>query len=359
MRNNSIAVALLAAAAVACSGPKGWEIKGTVEGLEGGTSLAIEANNAGRWYTLDSVKVDKAGKFDYRSGEPAPSADILRVTLPGKGSVYFPVEGTDAVTLEATAATFGTGHRLSGTDLAATIGAVDSIVAATPSIQDLQRKLTGFILSDTTGIVAFYTVGKSVDGRPVFDPAENFGNRIYGAAAQVYAHYNPLDPHGDALKAAYFAGRQALGKAPMPEETVIEAEETGVIEIARHNYKGELRSLAETASKGNVVLLSFTAYNIPASPAYNAILNDIYSLYHDKGLEIYQIAFDPDEVEWKEAARNLPWITVWNSETDGQSVLAAYNVGALPMTFIIERSGELGERVIDPAQLTKAVGKRF
>ncbi len=359
MKKNSIVAGLLAIAAVACSGPKGWELKGTVDGLADGTSLAIEACNAGHWYVLDSVKVNKAGAFDYRAAEPAPSADILRITLPGTGSVYFPVEGKDVLTLEASAANFGTGHRLSGTDMASVISTVDSIASSTPSLPELQRKLAGFVVTDTTGIVAYYTVGKSIQGSPVFDPNDKFGNRIYGAAAQVYAHYKPLDPHAAALKAAYFAGRRALGKAPEPETTTIEVPEAGVIEIARHDYTGELRSLTEAASKGNVVLLSFTAYNIPASPAYNAILNDLYTLYHDKGLEIYQIAFDPDEVEWKEAARNLPWITVWNSEADGQSVLAAYNVGALPMTYIIERNGDLGERIIDPTQLPKAVGKRF
>ncbi len=359
MKNSYIAASAALMLAAACSGPKGWELKGTVEGLPEGSAMAIEACNAGRWYVLDSVKTDAKGRFDYRAAEPAPSADILRITLPGTGSVYFPVEGSDALTLTAEAATFGTGHTLTGSDMAATVSAIDSIAASTASLPDLQRKLAGFITSDTTGIVAYYTVGKSVGNRLIFDPNENFGNRIYGAAAQVYAHYKPLDAHGEAIKAAYFAGRRNLGKVPAPEETTIEVPEAGIIEIARHDYTGKLQSLKETASKGNVVLLSFTDYSMQSSPAYNAILNDIYSLYHDRGLEIYQVALDPDEVEWKEAARNLPWITVWNSPTDGAATLATYNVGALPMTYIIERNGDLGERIVDPTTLAKAVAKRF
>lgn len=347
------------ALAVSCSGPKGWSVSGTVAGAEEGSSLALEACNAGRWYVLDSVRVGADGRFDYRAAELMPSVDILRLTLPGKGSVYFPVDGDDRLTLEAEAATFGTGHRLGGSDLASTVSTIDSIVAATPSLPDLQRKLAGFITSDTTGIVAYYAVGKSLDGKPVFNPADNFGNRIYGAAAQVYAHYHPLDAKGAALKQVYFEGRKALGRVPDTPEQVYEVPEASLIEIERYDDRGVKRSLAEEAAKGNVILLSFTDYGTQSSPAYNNVLNDLYALYHSKGLEIYQIAFDANEVEWKEAARNLPWITVWNAPEDGVGPLASYNVGVFPSTYIIDRKGEIRKRVTDPTDLPKEIAKYF
>lgn len=354
-------VTLMAAASLllgACTG-SGWGVQGTVEGAPAGTKLAVEAYNAGRWYVLDSVGVDAKGRFDYRAAEPMPSAEILRLTYPGKGSVYFPVDGKEVITVAADAATFGTRHTLSGSDMALTVAAIDSIVASTPSVPELQRKLAGFVTSDTTGLVAYYTVGKAVGNTPVYDPNESLGNRIYGAAAQVYAHYHPLDPRGKSLKQAYFEGRRALGKAPQVSEQVIEVPETGIIEIERYDSKGAKHSLRELASQGKVVLLSFTDYSAEGSPAYNAMLNELYTLYKGKGLEIYQIAFDNNEVSWKEAARNLPWVAVWNSPSDGVSALASYNVGAVPMTFIINREGELSARVADPTQLPKELSRYF
>lgn len=358
---NKTSITFIAAAALmlgSCA-KSGWSVQGTVEGAEEGARLAVEAYNAGRWYVLDSVGIDSKGRFDYRAGEPMPSAEILRVTYPGKGSVYFPVEGSDAITLTADAATFGKGHTLAGSEMAQTIASIDSIVASTSSVSELQRKLAGFVTSDTTGLVAYYAVGKSVGNVPVYDPNESLGNRIYGAAAQVYAHYRPLDPRGESLKQAYFEGRRALGKAPKVEEQVIEVPETGLIEIERYDSKGVKHSLRELASQGKVVLLSFTDYGTEASPAYNAMLNDLYTLYKDKGFEIYQIAFDANEVSWKEAARNLPWVAVWNSPSDGVGALASYNVGAVPMTYIINRAGELSARVVDPAQLPKELARYF
>lgn len=353
-----LAVSVTAAMAMSCSGPQGWSVNGTVAGAPEGSRLAIEACNAGYWYVLDSVTVGRDGKFDYRSQEPAASADIMRITMPGKGSVYFPVDANDMVTVDAVAATFGTGHKLSGSDMAETVAAIDSIIASTSDIAILQQKLAGFVVTDTTGIVAYYTVGKTAGNTLIFDPNTSFGNRIYGAAAQVYEHYKPGDNHGEALKTAYFAGRRAMGKVPAPTGT-IELESTGFIDIARFDSKGVEHKLSDYAKSGKVVLLSFTSYDQDFSPAYNAVLNNLYELYHSKGLEIYQVAFDSSEVEWKEAAKNLPWVTVWNSPSDGDVILRNYNVGAVPMTFVINSNGELEERVVDPTQLPAKMAKKF
>lgn len=352
--------ALLACATlfVACGGHNGWSLKGKVEGAEPGTKVAVEACNAGNWYVLDSVAVAKNGSFEYHSAEPAQWAEIMRVTLPGKGSVYFPVEGTDYLTLETTADEFTLGARLAGTAMAGAVSAIDSIVASTNNLDALRQSLGGIIVSDTTGIVAYYAVGKSVGNQLIFNPQESFGNRIYGAAAQVYDHYKPEDPHGKVLKSVFFAGRQALGKS-VPQEQTIELPATGFIDIARYDAKGNEHKISDLVKPGHVVLVNFTSYDQEFSPAYNKILNDLYTLYHSKGLEIYQIAFDENEVEWKEASRTLPWTAVWNSPTDGAEALAAYNVGSIPVTFIIGKSGEIEKRVVDPSQLPAEIGKLF
>ena len=227
------------------------------------------------------------------------------------------------------------------------------------SIDALRRNLVTYITADTTGIVAYYVVGKAVGSTPLFNPKEPLGNRIYGAAAQVFASYRPDDPRGLALRQAFFEGRRAMGRAVPAGEQVIEVPATGVIDIVRYDSKGVRHSLAEMAEKGNVLLLSFTDYSLPVSPAYNAVLYDAYNKYAGKGLTIYQLAFDSEEVAWKEAARNLPWVTVWNSPTDGASVIMQYNVGGLPLTYIIDTNGELAERVENPDNIGKSLAKYF
>lgn len=354
------ALGVVALAMASCSQRTGWSVEGSVDGAPEGTMLAVEANNAGRWYVLDSVATAGNGSFSYQATEPSFRAEIMRLTLPGSGSIYFPVDSIDAVTVLASAESFSGKHTLSGTHLAQAVSRVDSIALSGNDRESIRRELANIIAMDTTGVVAFYAVGKSLDNQALFDSNEAFGNRVYGAATQVFATHHPLDTRGLALRQAYFQGRRALGHIPETEATtVLEVPERGTIDIVRYDNKGVKHSLDSLTSQGKVVLLSFTGYSLENSPAYNSALYDLYTKYHEKGLEIYQIAFDADEVAWKNAAVNLPWITVWNAPSDGSSVLSVYNVGALPMTYIINRQGDLTKRVIDPSELSAELAKLF
>ena len=60
----------LAATAVAvlmasCNNGQKWELNGTINGAPD-TNLLVQASDNGRWYTLDSIKTDGKGNFDYR-----------------------------------------------------------------------------------------------------------------------------------------------------------------------------------------------------------------------------------------------------------------------------------------------------
>lgn len=344
-----------------CSVPAGWSVDGVLNNAPEGTAMALENYSNGLWLLVDSLRTDSRGAFGYDAETPAHYPELMRLTLPGHGSIYFPVDSADNIIVETSANDFGAA-RISGSPAAEGFAAVDSIIAAhgNTNSPELQRALANAITADTTGIVAYYTVSKSIGNSLIFDPNDSFGNRIYGAAAQVYAQHHPDDPRGHALIRAYVDGRRALGRfVPSDSTTVIEVPETGLLDIKLYDYTGTRHSLSELASGGKVVILNFTAYDIPQSPAYNAMLNTLYDRYHNAGLEIYQVAFDADEPEWKAAAMNLPWTTVWNSPADGDTVLRSYNVGALPLSYIINRNGEIGDRVVDPNELENAVRRYF
>lgn len=350
-------LALAAFTVASCSGPKGWSVEGTVEN-PATDKVALEGYNNGLWYTVDSLALDGEGHFSYASESPAHYCEIYRLSTPG-GSIYFPADSVDKVVVSASGDHFGTGYSLSGTDLARAVGSIDSALTVATDLADpsLRRDLVNHIISDTTGTVAYYLTGKTVGGKKLFDPADDFGNRVYGAAAQVFNTYAPEDPRGRYILAMYYSGRKALGKIADAPTTVLEADETGYIDLSNYDDRGVKHAISDLVKEGKLVVLSFTAYGTEASVPYNAILNDIYSKNRDKGLEIFQIAFDDDEQAWKAVARNLPWITVWNSPSDGVGALQSYNVGAFPLTFIISRKGEIVARVVDPSKLAAEVAK--
>lgn len=361
MNKNIILAAAAITALAACSDRNaGWSLSGDI--ADGGEhTLLIESYNNGNWYVVDSVRTDGDGSFKYRAQAPAPYPEIMRVGMDGR-YIYFPVDSVDRISMVTSAADFDGSYSLDGTPQARNIKAIDSILsasvaergaAATVADSALKHQLFARAFDDPSVVSVYYVINKSVDGRPLFDLTRAADLRFYGAVAQRFALERPGDPRGEFMAAVFKRARAA--SSDMVQE--ISAPVTSLIDIKRYDSRGSEHSLAEVAAKGGVTLLSFTSYNLESSPAYNVLLNKLYDKYHSAGLEVYQLAFDPDETSWKQTARNLPWIAVWNSTTDGNDALISYNVGALPMTFIIDRTGTIAARVADPADLEKEVAR--
>ena len=353
--------AAIAAAATACShnDNNGWGVEGTIEGLDNG-KVALERFNNGRWIVVDSIAPDAEGRFSYVAEAASQYPEIMRLTLDGK-SVYFPIDSIDRLTIEASASDFGSG-KVSGTLQAQRMQSVDSLLqtviaqhgtdfALTDSLT--KRELFKIAHSDPSVVTLYYLVNKSVGGRQLFDLSRPYDLRLYTAVAQRFTMERPDDPRTAYLTAQVNDARKTLN----PTTVEIDVPTTGLFDLERYDAKGQKQSLAALAGNGGVTLLSFTAYGLESSPAYNITLNELWEKYHDSGLNIYQISFDGDEASWRQRALNLPWTAVWNSTTDGDEALIKYNVGALPTTFIINRQGELAERVTNPSQLAAAVAK--
>ena len=224
-------------------------------------------------------------------------------------------------------------------------------------LESWKDQLARQIVVDPSGIVAYYTINKYIGGKPLFDPMNDNDLRIIGAVANAFNSFRPDDPRTDYLVNLLLDGQRRRRTMSAPTDTVY-ADVASIIDIKLQDYSGKEYSLTEVASANRVVLLDFTAYAVDISPQLNKLLNDIYQSYHSRGLEIYQVSVDPDNVTWREAAKNLPWITVFDPMGINSQTVGAYNVNGIPTTFII-RNGDIVERVEDAARLKAAVGKYF
>lgn len=362
-----IAAALMVAAA-SCGGRHQWTVDGSIEGAEGQTMI-LEASNSGRWYALDSVKLGRSGTFSL-SQDAAGYPDIYRLRL-GNKSLYFPIDSIEQVTVVAKADAFDSDYTLTGTPAAELLMKIDRQLLESAaklgmdhvaSDSMLKRELGSQLLGDPAGIVSYYLINKKIGGVSLFNPANRRDLSIIGAVANAFSEQRPNDPRTAYLRNLYVESRQRLGSArPVTtarRDTML-ANTVGILDINLYDSKGKLQSLAETASKGKPVVLNFTMYGADASPAYNAALNRIYERFHDRGLEIYQVAIDEDEFSWRQAAKNLPWIAVYNSTSDGVKYLTQYNVNSLPVSFVIGADGEIKERIETIDRLESAVARQF
>ncbi len=56
---------------------------------------------------------------------------------------------------------------------------------------------------------------------------------------------------------------------------------------------------------------------------------------------------------WREAARNLPWITVFDNAGQYSEAARSYNVGDIPTFFVYDRNGELKARANNLQELRR------
>lgn len=360
---NIALVACMAAMIASCSGNK-FKVDGQVEGAEGGESIMLELSNSGMWLPVDSTKVAKDGKFAFAEEAPAYPG-IYRVRL-GNESIYFPIDSLDVIEVNTKKNAFSSEYTLSGSDNAVAVMEIDRKArefAMTPNAEAMNEwklELAKQILAEPSSMVAYYAISKFVGNQPLFSAANDIDYKIIGAVVNGFNSFRPTDPRTATLvrdfRRLQTERRQALSTAA--NDTVY-AEEVKLFDITLNDEKGKSRSLNEVASHGKVVVLNFTLYDMEQAPVFNKILSDIYKKYQSRGLEIFQVAFDADEYQWEQSAKNLPWITVHDAEGGNSRYLSVYNVMGVPTSFIIDRNGEVVDRIEDSALLESRLARHF
>lgn len=361
--NSVLCVAAACSLLSSCSN-KGWGVEGKVSNAPEGAKVAVEGFNAGMWYNIDSVEVASDGSFSYRSAAGAPYPDIYRVSFDGK-CIYFPIDSLEVINVVTDASNFDNGYTLAGSDMAKDMMEVDARIAGVvaekgtdAALADsvLKRDLSNMINEDATGILGYYIINKTVGNRPIFSTENRADLRVIGALANKFLTKMPDDPRTKYLCERFLIARMNMNPQPGVE---IQANETGLLDIELYDAKGVKRKLSDLAKNSGVTILSFTSYQIEPSLAYNAELKRLKDMFAANNLNIYQVSVDEDEVQWRTVASNLPWTAVWYNSADGGALLNMYNVGAVPMTYIIDRNGDLVERVVDPSDLEKSIRKHL
>jgi hypothetical protein len=103
------------------------------------------------------------------------------------------------------------------------------------------------------------------------------------------------------------------------------------------------RMVSISSLRGKYVLVSFW------SPASQECLNElpalraIYSEYHDKGLEIYQVSVDSDVESWKNVVRfeELPWISVREQDPANPAYARLMNITSVPANLLYDPEGNI------------------
>lgn len=372
--------ALAALTITACSsGPK-FQVNGDISGAEG-KMLYLESSALEGIVPLDSVKLKGNGTFSFSQARPE-SPEFYRLRIEDK-VINFSVDSIESIQIKAPYTDFSTDYTVEGSENSKKIKEltikqiqlqkdVDNLLEAVRNNKithdtfdsNLNRQLTAYkedvkknyIFAAPNTAAAYFALFQKLNNYLIFDPLNN--KEDIKCFAAVATSLNNMFPHAVRSKNLYnivIKGmkntRQPQAKAAdIPQEKIVE---TGIIDIALRDIKGNVRKLTDL--KGKVVLLDFSVFQSPGGSAHNLMLRELYNTYASKGLEIYQVSLDADEHYWKTSASNLPWICVRDGNGVYSTNVAVYNVRQVPSVFLINRDNELKLRGEDIKSLEAAV----
>ena len=95
--------------------------------------------------------------------------------------------------------------------------------------------------------------------------------------------------------------------------------------------------------RGKYVLVTFWATTSEDCLAEISGLKNIYSLYHGKGLEIYQVSLDADANRWKNVVKfeEIPWISVREEDPGNPAYAMAMNISKVPSNLLFDPEGNI------------------
>lgn len=373
-------VALAALALSSCNSDPKFNVKGEIAGADG-KMLYLEASALAGITPLDSVKLKGNGVFSFKQARPE-SPEFYRLRVEDK-VINFSVDSTETITIEAPFDDFSTAYSVDGSESSERIkeltlkqiklqADVDALVKAAQAnklgndtFEDSLAVLlknykdevkVQYIFAAPNKAAAYFALFQKLNNYMIFDPLNSKDDiKCFAAVATSLNNYYP---HADRSKNLYNIVIKGMKNTRTPQQKTIELPqekiaETGVIDIALRDMKGNIRKLTDL--KGKVVLLDFTVYQNAVAAPHNLMLRDLYNKYAADGFEIYQVSLDADEHFWKTSADNLPWVCVRDENGIYSTNAALYGVAQLPALFLINRNNELKARGEDLKDLEASI----
>ena len=101
------------------------------------------------------------------------------------------------------------------------------------------------------------------------------------------------------------------------------------------------RPISLSDFKGKILIVDFWASWCGPCRQTNPEMVQIYNKYQPKGLEILGVSLDKDMTQWKNAIQDdqLKWKQVSDLKGWESDVVPLYNIGGIPMTLVLDKSG--------------------
>lgn len=351
-------------------------VSGTLINGEGEMAI-LERLSSTDVTATDSAKINANGEFSVSTGE-ITGPGFYRLRVGENNYVILLLNQGEKVNLQGNALDFYRSYEISGSPDSEKLRMLDQRLRKDYELTDSLRK--SFMDLQTAGIYNMDSVKQSID--QIFLDAqtkkadfvkqfisENSNSLATLSAVQSlkYDEYSELFdqvvtnlegvyPNSDYVKQfkKQLVDLKAKQQASSRTQEGVEAPE-----IVLETPDGQPIKLSDF--RGKVTLIDFWAAWCKPCRMENPNVVRLYNLYNDKGFEVFGVSLDKDKEAWINAIKQdgLVWkhgsdLQFWNS-----SVVPAYNLNGIPMTYLVDENGVIIAKGLRGKQLEDTLKEIF
>lgn len=372
----SVAAIMVAALALTSCNNKKFHINGNITEAQD-SMLYLENISLNGPVKIDSVKLGEDGAFAFdEAAMDSVTPEFYRLRIANQ-TINLSIDSTETVKVKAAYPQMSFKYEVEGSENCNKIkelslkqmtlqsninGLVKDPNIGNDSIESIVGRMlqaykqdikTNYIFKEPMKAYAYYALFQTVQlgnvNTLIFNPRNNKEDvKVFAAVATSWDTYYPGAERGKNLHNIAIEGMKNVrileNKLAASQRGIdpSKVNVSNIIEIALADNHGNQRRL--TDMKGRVVLLDFHVFGAEGSTQRIMKLREIYNKYHSKGLEIFQVSFDPDEHFWKTQTAALPWICVHDDAAMNSNLLTLYNIQQLPTFFLVDKSNVLYKR---------------
>jgi len=364
---------------IACGKKTNFTISGQ---LDGGAGKTIYFNKivVSSPLHLDSVKLDKEGKFEFKGNTSSPAFYLLKLSK--SSFITLLVDSTENAFIKGSYKNFTRDYNVTGSIGSKILHDLDNRFYTAKLQADSLQKLYNSHKNDplySSKIGEWDLKYKSVTSEHC-NYLTAFVKRNPFSLSAVYALYQKWDENNfviDDLLTMKTAASALYSIYPKNEQVIalynntlqiiksenskklsaaIKQNAVNTPNIVLPDADGHERSL--WSLHGKHVLLHFWSAKDRNSRIVNPVLSEIYNKYKNKGFEIFMVSIDDDRAAWMEAVAsdNLSCINVGDMKGSKQAIFN-YNIKEVPFNYLLDKEGNIIGRNLEGPALNQTLSK--
>ena len=336
-----------------CSKQPTFSVSGTISSASG-ELIYLEHTALLGTTIVDSCHIEQNGSF-YLEHQAPTYPDFYRIRVKAQ-SLPLAIDSTEQVLIYTSIDSLAHTLNIKGSETSLQMAQLRAS-ARSASRDELREQTKQIIIANPRSLIAYYAVFLKQNGQSIWDVTLPSDRKLYQVVATSFNIWMPDYNRTQVLYQQileYMQAERAQRNQQVMQQIIAESENT-FLDITLPDNKGKQQSLSQY--RGKLILLDISSTMMEQYIAYNFELRELYNKYHQRGLVIYSVAIDRNQLAWEDAVEHLPWTTVRANENTMTSVITQYNVQSLPTMFLIDKTGEIQGRYSDFKQLDSDIAK--